>query len=230
MTEKARKQSLCATPDERRIRCLKIAEHVYWSGSASVEELSATLAELPLGFAIAIPKEVVLICSDERGSRFPFDVQHRNIIKYKRDAPQDFGELRGKITARIQAIQKKQSEIGRVSTLSPLKDTEGLSQHEQVALVTVMQNTFISPGAVSGWQIQRDMNGAGFTDIAVSLALKSLEKKDMIISDVDQDQDGDRFSVYSITRHGEEWLVQNQEKLVLKREPAPPPASDGIPF
>ena len=46
MTENARNQSLYATPDERRIRCLKIAEHVYWSGSASVEELSATLAEL----------------------------------------------------------------------------------------------------------------------------------------------------------------------------------------
>ena len=36
-----------------------------------------------LGFAISAAKDAVLICSEERTSRFPFDVQHRNIIKYR---------------------------------------------------------------------------------------------------------------------------------------------------
>ena len=36
-----------------------------------------------LGYAIAAAKEVVLICSEDRKSRFPFDVQHRTIIKYR---------------------------------------------------------------------------------------------------------------------------------------------------
>ncbi len=36
-----------AVEDERRVRCLKIVEHVYWSGSASSEQLSTTLAGLP---------------------------------------------------------------------------------------------------------------------------------------------------------------------------------------
>jgi hypothetical protein len=46
-----------------------------------------------LGFALAIPREVVLVCSEERTTHYPFDVQHRSIIKYKTGAPQDFDEL-----------------------------------------------------------------------------------------------------------------------------------------
>lgn len=94
-----------------------------------------------LGFAFAVPREVVMAASDERKTKYPFDVQHRNIIKYSTAAPQDFDDLRGKITARLLAVMKKNEEIGRVASLSPVKDTEGLTQHELVALVTIMQNS-----------------------------------------------------------------------------------------
>jgi hypothetical protein len=110
-----------------------------------------------LGFAIAASKDVVLVCSEERKSHFPFDVQHRSIIKYRTGAPQDFVELRNKITKRISALLKKQEEIGQASSISPVKDTEGLSQHEIVALVTVMQNQFISGGFVSAWTVKTDV-------------------------------------------------------------------------
>jgi len=60
-----------------------------------------------LGFALAIPKEVVIICSDERKTKYPFDVQHRTITKYATGSPQDFNELEKKITERIIAILKK---------------------------------------------------------------------------------------------------------------------------
>lgn len=66
-----------------------------------------------LGFAIAVLKEVVLVCSDERQSKFPFDVQHRNIIKYKTESPQDFNKLRKDIKERIQATLKKKKENER---------------------------------------------------------------------------------------------------------------------
>ena len=36
-----------------------------------------------LGFEIDSFKEVVLVCSSERKTRFPFDVQHRNITRYQ---------------------------------------------------------------------------------------------------------------------------------------------------
>ena len=73
-----------------------------------------------LGFAIAVPKEVILVCSDERRSKFPFDVQHRKVIKYKTEAPQDFQQLKQDICLRIQALVKKMQKIDRISGSSPI--------------------------------------------------------------------------------------------------------------
>ncbi|MCH9661758.1 MAG: nucleoside 2-deoxyribosyltransferase [Bacteroidetes bacterium] len=173
-----------------------------------------------LGYALAIPREVVLVCSEERKTHYPFDIQHRSIIKYKTDAPQDFDELKPKITERIQAVLKKIENIGRVSNLPPVKNTQGLNQHELVALVTVMQNSFLSNGWVDGFKIKNDMNTIGFTDIAVSIALKTLLAKDFLNSDIwNPDRYNDEpYAVYTITTEGEGWLIENQDRLKLKAE------------
>jgi len=183
-----------------------------------------------LGFALAIPREVVLVCSAERQTRYPFDVQHRNIIQYKTGAPQDFDELKPKITARIQAVLKKHEELGRVMSRPVVKDTEGLNQHELVGLVTVMQNSFLTNGYVAGYQIRNDMNNAGFTDIAVGLALKTLTLKGLIETEIWEDRDGDKYNVYKTSEKGEQWLINNQEKLTLTMEPQEPVKDDDIPF
>lgn len=186
-----------------------------------------------LGFALAIPREVVLVCADERKTKYPFDVQHRSIIMYKTGAPQDFDELKQKITKRVQAVLKKNEELGWVVTRSIVKDTEGLNQHELVALATVMQNAFLSNGYVTGYQIRNDMNTAGFTDLAVSLALKTLASKGMISTDLwTDDRDGEPYAVYKVSAQGEQWLIDNQNKLTLKMErikQTQPPGSD-VPF
>lgn len=185
-----------------------------------------------LGFAIAVPKDVVLICSEERKSRFPFDVQHRSIIKYKSEAPQDFQELREAIKVRIVALRNKQRQIGTASKIAPVTDTKGLSQHETVALVTVMQNSFISLEGVSAYTVKEDMNNAGFTDIAVSLALNGLGQKGMISSQEGYDEQYDqKFRTYQVEQKGEEWLLHNQDKLVLREKTQPPQkVSDDMPF
>src|SRR5438876_4823201 len=46
-----------------------------------------------LGFAIACNKDVVMVCSEERQAKFPFDVQHRSIIKYGTQSSSDFRAL-----------------------------------------------------------------------------------------------------------------------------------------
>ena len=174
-----------------------------------------------LGFALAVPKEVLLVSSDERKAKYPFDVQHRNIIKYGTAAPQDFDDLKKKITQRIAAILTKNEEIGRVASLSPVKETEGLNQHEVVALVAVMQNAFMSEGSVSAYRIKDDMNNSGFTDIAVSLGLKSLDAKGMIERRTQRDENGEPYSVFEMTQKGEAWLIANQERLILQRKSKP---------
>jgi hypothetical protein len=186
-----------------------------------------------LGFAIAVPKEVVLLCSEERTTKFPFDVQHRSIIKYKTESTRDFDELGEKIVERIRALERKALAIDTTAQISPLADSQGLSQHEMVALVTVMENGFLSAEGVSGWRIQQDMNKAGFTDIAVSLALRILVQKGLLTSlEQHDDYSKETFTAYQVTTEGEQWLLQNQDKLILKKTPpAPlPEDSDDLPF
>ena len=179
-----------------------------------------------LGFAIAASKEVVLVCSEDRTSHFPFDVQHRSIIRYRCGAPQDFVELGKRITERIIALLKKEDQISRASIISPVKDTEGLSPHEMVALVAVMENQFVSPDPVSAYVVKSDMNKAGFTDIAVALAMKNLRVKGMVLSRVVEDDREGTYTGFELTGRGEEWLLANQHRLELRRQQPDIPSSD----
>lgn len=171
-----------------------------------------------LGFAIAIPKNVVMVCSDERKNRFPFDIQHRSIITYKTESIRDFEKLKEKISERILALLKKDEEIEKTKKISLIADTEGLSQHEIVALITITQNSFADEEPVSAYTIKSDMNNAGFTDIAVSLSLKLLTQKNFIRSFKDQDYNGNEYFAFVVEPKGVNWLLRNQEKLILQKE------------
>ena len=133
-----------------------------------------------LGFAIAAYKEVVIVCSEERKSSFPFDVQHRSIIKYQTGAPQDFDKLRNQIAERVRALVNKQKGIKQASSTSLMKETDGLSQYEIVALVAILESQTISSAFIPVGALKSDMNRAGFTDAAVALALRRLHSNEMI--------------------------------------------------
>jgi len=170
-----------------------------------------------LGFAFASGKEVVMVCSAERRTRFPFDVQHRNIIRYTNESQSDFERLGNAISDRISALLKKQKEIGDISTSLPIANSEGLSTHEIVALVCVMQNQFAPEQTVSTYQIKQDMLNAGFTEIATSLGLASLIKKNMVTVATAYDNNGEQYAAYAMKQKGIDWLIDNQDKLILRR-------------
>lgn len=179
-----------------------------------------------LGFAIATAKDVVLVCSSERTTRFPFDVQHRNIIQYSPESPSDFETLSEAITARLKAIQSKQAELKGLSSMSsPVRDTEGLPQHEVVALAVAMQNSLMPGQAILPRQVVQDMNGVGFTDVAVSLALDGLLRKGMLQIANFTDHRGEEFRAYMMTAQGVAWLHSNQERIALEK-----PRTDEVPF
>ena len=171
-----------------------------------------------LGYAIALGKDVVLVCSGERTGHFPFDIQHRTIIRYKTDSPQDFAKLGAAINERISAILKKQETVGRAVSASPVKETEGLDQQEIVALTLVAESALVTEGAVSAWSIARDMENAGFTRIAIGLALTTLKTKGILDSRVEMNEEGDSYTAYLPTQVGVEWLLKNKELLVMRRE------------
>lgn len=54
-----------------------------------------------LGYALALAKPVVLLCSNERKTAFPFDVRHRSIITYNTDSLKGFEEYRTKLKKAI---------------------------------------------------------------------------------------------------------------------------------
>jgi len=172
-----------------------------------------------LGYAIAARTDVVLVCSDRRTKTFPFDVQHRSIIKYSTESSSDFEDFKAKITTRIKAILKKQEKLGDMKTASPVAEIEGLSQHEMVALVSIAQNLDTPSDKVSLYLIRQDMEKSGFTKIATTLALTALLRKGFIGAAEKTDFNSDPYTVYFVEEPGMEWILQNQERFVLRLEP-----------
>ena len=150
-----------------------------------------------LGYALGVQKDVVLICSDQRKNKFPFDVRHRTIITYKTGSPSDFEALKISIQKRLLAIKTKQEQSQEFLS-SPISPTEGLEPHEVVALVSVMQNSLDPDSVVSAYEVRNDMEGGGFTGLAANLGLRSLMKKGLIRTEVVQNYNGEQFTGYVI--------------------------------
>jgi len=170
-----------------------------------------------LGYAIATRTDVVLVCSDQRKKAFPFDVQHRNIIMYTTESLRDFEEFKNKITERIQALLTKQEKLGDLKTTSPVADVEGLNQQEIVALVAVGQNLDTPEDCVSAYMVRQDMEQSGFTKIATTLALASLLRQGLLESRDEQEFNSDPYTAYALAPSGMDWLLKNQDRLVLRK-------------
>src|SRR5258708_32917293 len=171
-----------------------------------------------LGFAIASQRDVVLVCSSERKSRFPFDIQHRSIIRYDTESSSDFESLKDRITERLRAILSKEERILQATKLSPVADVEGLAQHEMVTLVAIAENLDSPDGAVPVYTIRQSMEKAGFTRVAVTLGLGTLLKKEMISTGEEHDVNGDPYTGHRLRPGGMEWLEANQDRLVLQED------------
>ena len=185
-----------------------------------------------VGFAIASGKDPVLICKDDV-ERFPFDVQHRSIIKYKTDSQTDFQNLASKITKKIVAYLKTKTDLAEISDLSPLVPVHGLSEYERAALVTVAQD--FDP--IASFHFQRQMDQAGYTPIAAKLAMEGLRTKEMIELGEQEDDHGRPYFGMKATAKGLAWLTANQHMLVLKHgqkeipdDPPPGRSEEDIPF
>jgi hypothetical protein len=162
-----------------------------------------------LGFAIASGKPVCLICSIERTASYPFDVQHRNILRYAVDAPEDFTKAGQAITDRLKALveQKKTSWI---ASLQPTVSIEGLSAHE-IAALSICAGLNAGTGIdVSNYE--RRMEQAGFSDIGAGVALHSLIRSDLLDkTEVSRSDDhGNEWveTVLTATREGINWLLR----------------------
>ena len=184
-----------------------------------------------LGFAFACQKDVILVCSEERGgNKFPFDIQHRQIIIYKTSSKSDFETLELSITQKIMAFRQKTKTVKALNT-TPVADIEGLKSHEIALLILIMENQLTADDTLSIYHLKSEMGKAGYTDIATSVGIRTLAKKNMIESfmTVDQYSNDQPYPACRLTPLGESWIIQNEEQLVFRKDKNKN-ASDDLPF
>lgn len=172
-----------------------------------------------VGYAFANDKPVVMICAKPRPTKPPFDVQHRHITFYTQDSPSDFAKLQKEVTDRLKAQIAKAAAVQTVASLSPVKTEGDLTPYEITAMIVLMEGR-LSPGdGVTPYNVQKQMRGAGFTDVAASLSLESLSRRGFM-EYTDFHSDDGVYLVCALTTLGLEWMLRNQDrfKLVVDKE------------
>lgn len=169
-----------------------------------------------LGFAFACGKDVVMVCSDERQGRFPFDIQHRQVITYKTSSKSDFEFLEDTITKKLDALKNK-SKFVKTLISTPVIETEGLKSHEIALLILIMENQMASDDSTSVYVLKNSMNKSGYTDIATSVAIRTLVKQGMIETAKKlDDYNSGEYIVCKLTERGESWILDNQHQLQFR--------------
>jgi hypothetical protein len=210
---------------------------------AGMSDAAAFLADISLdnpnvwyelGSAMAAELPFCVCCSEERTANFPFDVSHLKIIKYKTGSTSDFTDLGKRITERLKAVVSREAKLKSISRVTALTETRGLAPHEFTALTILFEYQYDAEPGLSPHVLQRDMGRAGFTKAAANLAIVELMERGFIEKAEAFDPNGDPYPVLSLGRSGLEWLRQNKDQLVLRRdEPATPSdviTEEDIPF
>ena len=175
-----------------------------------------------LGFAFAAGRPVIMICSDERGDKFPFDIQHRTIIRYTSESLSDFRELGQQISQRATALLTKALSVKQVAEIEQVAPTEGLSQQELLVLAVVAGDTAIPESATSLYSLKVDTERAGLTPVGFGLALRRLIKKEFVeTGNIVDKQNGEEYEGVQLTTRGWEWIENNVKLFILHKNKKP---------
>ncbi|MFO0580302.1 MAG: hypothetical protein U1A78_40535 [Polyangia bacterium] len=193
-----------------------------------------------VGYALASRKEVILTCckTDRTEERFPFDIQHRRIITYVSESPSDFKRLQQQISEQLKTRLEKNQEIQALVSMGNSPAAAGLLPHEVAVLVAISAETVSNLEDVAVNLIRHSLEQAGFTSGALGLGVRRLARLRFIEKRSLNDENGDPYYVLSLTGKGEEWLMDNLDKVPLKKQNIAPPRrskgqlaeADDIPF
>lgn len=107
-----------------------------------------------VGYAFAADRPVVLICRRDR-TYFPFDIRHRNVLRYGSASRTDFERLGEQITERIKAALPKRRSDAPQRAPHRQSNSERLTATEEAILRTVAESA--PPGqsvpidSISNW-------------------------------------------------------------------------------
>jgi hypothetical protein len=172
-----------------------------------------------LGYALACKKNVILLCSEDR-KKFPFDIQHRIVLRYKTESSSDFTDLKERITQKAKALLKKDQSLHSLSVISDLAPVSGLNQQEMAVLISLAGNLETPEDHVSAHLLRSDVEQSGFTKIACVIGIKSLTSKGLIDFNIytNDYNHGHEYQGYSLTDKGWEWVMSNQDKFTITED------------
>jgi hypothetical protein len=188
-----------------------------------------------LGYAFACKKDIIMVCADERTGNYPFDIQHRQIIKYKAASKSDFETLEDSITKKILALLHNSKTVRNLNSI-PVIETEGLKGHEVAILIILTENQLTSEESIAVYNLKSLMNQAGYTDVATSVGIKTLVKQGLITTFMLSDNyNNEPYAATRLTEAGENWVMSNQDQLVFRMQVPPKkelntPLEDDLPF
>lgn len=183
-----------------------------------------------LGFAFAAGRPIVMLCSDERiGKKFPFDIQHRTVITYKSEAPQDFQHLSFSLTERLKALLTKSEAIRQIAETEQVAPSQGLSQPELFVLANLAGDVSFPNSVTSLYSLKQGVERSGLTSIGFSLGLRRLISKSFVKASETEDERGEPYQVVELTECGWEWVESNESLFVIRRGTQQPNDNE-IPF
>lgn len=187
-----------------------------------------------LGYALALGKPVVMVCSSERG-KFPFDIQHRTVIVYKSEGPKDFDDLRAEITARIEARLTKGEMMQQVADAQLVAEVKGVSNPEVVVVAAIAAESSKPGDAAPVGQVRLAVERQGLTAMAYQLGLRRLQVRGFVEERLVNYEDG-MFDAVVLTDSAWDWIDENESLFKLKKpkkkvaDYADDFADDDIPF
>ncbi len=181
-----------------------------------------------LGYAFALGKDVVMICDDNR-KEFPFDIRHKNIIKYKSDSPSDFESLKEQITRRLKSYLETQIKT-KSFIENPIKETEGLQPYELTLIAFLIGEQFSDDETVSAYTLKEKMSKVGFNNTAFSIGLRLLKSKGYIDTQIESDYNGNEYSTCFLTEKGNDFILKNTHLFDLQQSKITQSDIDDLPF
>lgn len=168
-----------------------------------------------LGFAFASGKDVVMVTEERQ--KFPFDIQHRQVINYKTTSKSDYEKLEIAIKEKLVGLLGKQKSVKQILE-NPIKESQGLKPHELTMLLMIMENQLTREDSVSLYNIKNDMDKAGFNALAVSISVRELQSKGFIETFKESDYNNNEYVVCRLTESGEKWIIDNQSLMQFRHE------------
>lgn len=170
-----------------------------------------------LGYARAAKRPLVLVCSKERTTPFPFDIQHRSIIRYEFDSSSDFAVLRNGITERLLARLDNKEVLRQFVETEQVATVEGLTQPE-LAVIAAIGNE-VTPGGAGAavYSIKEDVERAGLNKLGFSIGLRRLQSKGLIALSEERNYNGDEYDGVNLTDYGWDFIDKNENLFIVRK-------------